>query len=186
MSDRSTGLELTQLTLPTIRRKEMILDRWRCTTETALAAATGSYAVTSSQPTSASSSNCWLSSSPSTTKLVRNTTPLQCVSKNVSPLACYNFDINGFWYFWQKCYRQSKQSKRHFTISHQISYASALPGKTGKRENCIFPSNVHCLNSTSWLIHSIFLTRDSYAAEWFPKLQLRNWTRSGRPWAEFS
>jgi len=29
------------------------------------------------------------------------------VSKNGAPLACYNFiiHVNGFWRFWQKCYR---------------------------------------------------------------------------------
>jgi len=29
--------------------------------------------------------------------------------------------------------------KRHFTMPHQLTCASALPGKTKKRENCIFP-----------------------------------------------
>jgi len=50
-------------------------------------------------------------------------------------------------------------------MPHQITCASALPGKTGKRENCIFPSNAvldHCLNSTSCLISSTFLNHDSY------------------------
>jgi len=45
----------------------------------------------------------------------------------------------------------------------QITSASALPGKTGKHEDCIFHSNAvlaHCLNSTSCLISSIFLTHD--------------------------
>ena len=49
------------------------------------------------------------------------------------------------------------------TMPHQITCASALPGKTGKRENCIFPSNgvlVHCMNSATCLISSIFLTHD--------------------------
>jgi len=45
--------------------------------------------------------------------------------------------------------------------------ASALPGKTGKHENCFFHSNdvlVHCQNSTSCcLISSVFLIHDSYS-----------------------
>jgi len=48
----------------------------------------------------------------------------------------------------------------------QITCASALPGKTGKHENCVFHSNavlVHCLNSNSCLIFSIFLTHNSYS-----------------------
>jgi len=59
--------------------------------------------------------------------------------------------------------------KRRFTVPPQITCASALPGKTGKHENCIFHSNavlVHCQNSTSrCLMSSIFLTQDSYAAD---------------------
>jgi len=56
--------------------------------------------------------------------------------------------------------------KRHFAMPHQITCSSALPGKTGKRKSCIFPSNavlVHCLNSTSCLISSTFLTHNSYS-----------------------
>jgi len=58
----------------------------------------------------------------------------------------------------------------------QMTCASALPGKTGKHENRIFPStaaSVHCPNSTICLISSIVLTHDSYlrcsAAVWLPK-----------------
>jgi len=56
----------------------------------------------------------------------------------------------------------------------QITCASALPGKTEKHENRIFTQMlyavlVHCLNSTSCLISSIFLTHDSYDAVWLPK-----------------
>jgi len=56
--------------------------------------------------------------------------------------------------------------KRHFAVPHQITCASALPVKMGKHKNCIFPSNavlLHCLNSTSCLISSIFLTYNSYS-----------------------
>jgi len=48
----------------------------------------------------------------------------------------------------------------------EITYASALPGKTEKHENCIFHSNVvlvHCPNLTIRLISSVFLTHDSYS-----------------------
>ena len=44
-------------------------------------------------------------------------------------------------------------------MPHQITCASALPGKTEKRKSCIFPSNavlVHCPNSTSCLISLTF------------------------------
>ena len=32
-------------------------------------------------------------------------------------------------------------NQKHFTTPHQITCACALPGKTGKHENCIFHSN---------------------------------------------
>jgi len=59
-----------------------------------------------------------------------------------------------------------KQSKRWFTMPPQITCASALPGKMGKHESCIFHSNAvlrHCLNPTSCLISSIFFTYESYS-----------------------
>ena len=52
------------------------------------------------------------------------------------------------------------------TIPPQIACASALPGKTGKYENCIFDSNaelLHCMNSTICLIYFSHLTYDSYS-----------------------
>jgi len=55
-------------------------------------------------------------------------------------------------------------------VPPQITCASALPVETWKHENCIFHSNVlleHCLNSTSCLISSIFLTQESRV--WLPK-----------------
>jgi len=52
-------------------------------------------------------------------------------------------------------------------MPHQITGYSVLPGKTGKRKNCISPPPnavlVHCLNSTSCLISSVFLIHDSYS-----------------------
>jgi len=49
-------------------------------------------------------------------------------------------------------------------MPRQLTYASLVPGKADKRLH--FPLNavlVYCLNSTSCLISSIFLTRDLYA-----------------------
>jgi len=63
-------------------------------------------------------------------------------------------------------------NQRSFTMPPQITCASALRGKMGKHESCIFHSNavlVHCLNSTSCLISSMFLNHDSHAAVWLPK-----------------
>ena len=87
--------------------------------------------------------------------------------------------VNGFWYFFAQMLPIKYAIKRHFTMPHQITCASAIPGKTEKRKNCISPQMlyywnlVHCLNSTSCLISSIFLTHDSYshshAAVWLPK-----------------
>jgi len=48
----------------------------------------------------------------------------------------------------------------------QITCASALPDEMDFHSNAVL---VHCLNSTSCLTSSIFLTHDSYAAVWLPK-----------------
>jgi len=95
------------------------------------------------------------------------TKKLHRVSKNYPPLACYNC------YNFNTCKRILIFFGRNVTdkVSNQktppqITCASALAGKTGKYENRIFPSTaalVHCLNSTSCLTASIFLTHDSYS-----------------------
>jgi len=72
--------------------------------------------------------------------------------------------VNGFWHFLAEMLPIKWAIKRRITTPPQINCASTLPGKTGKHENRIFHSNavlVHCLNSTSCLISSIFLTDDS-------------------------
>jgi len=53
-------------------------------------------------------------------------------------------------------------------MPHQLTCASALPGKTEKRENCIFPqcciSRVSALPEFNELLDfSIFLNHDSYS-----------------------
>jgi len=47
--------------------------------------------------------------------------------------------VNGFWYFLAQMLPIKSATKRHFTMPHQLTCAFALPGKTEKRENCIFP-----------------------------------------------
>jgi len=58
-------------------------------------------------------------------------------------------------------------NQKYFTIPPQVTYASALPGKTGNTKIAFFHWNgvsVHCQNSTSRsLISSVFLTHDSYS-----------------------
>jgi len=49
-------------------------------------------------------------------------------------------------------------NQKRFTMPRQITCASALPGKTGKHENCIFHISavlVRCQNSTSCLISKV-------------------------------
>jgi len=69
---------------------------------------------------------------------------LHRVSKNVSPLARYNFDTcEWILIFFGRNIADKVSSQKHFTMPHQITCASALPGKTGKRENCIFPQMLY-------------------------------------------
>jgi len=60
------------------------------------------------------------------------------VSQN---LACYNFDIHEWILtFFGRNVTDKVAIKRRFTMSPQITCASALPGKTGKHENHTFHS----------------------------------------------
>ena len=63
--------------------------------------------------------------------------------KNVVPLACYNFDAwMDFDIFLAEMLPVKLPIKKtFFTMPCQITCASALPGKMGKQEHCIFPSN---------------------------------------------
>ena len=85
--------------------------------------------------------------------------------KNVLPLACYKSDTceRVLIFFGSNVTdKVSNQKTLHYATS---TCASTLPGKTEKRENCIFPQccSVLPMNSTSCLISSIFLTHDSYS-----------------------
>jgi len=92
---------------------------------------------------------------------------IHCVSKNVPPLACRNFDTSEWiLIFFGRNVTDKVSSQKTLYDATSNNLAFALPGKTEKHENCIFPSNaalVHCLDSTSCLISSIFLIHDSYS-----------------------
>ena len=59
--------------------------------------------------------------------------------KNVPPLAYYNFDTHEWILIFLAEMLPIKQAtKRRFTVPPQVTCASALPRKTGKRKNYIF------------------------------------------------
>jgi len=61
--------------------------------------------------------------------------------KNVSPLACYNFDTHEWiLIFFGRNVTDKVGNQKSFTMPPQITRASALPGKTGKHEIHIFHS----------------------------------------------
>jgi len=68
--------------------------------------------------------------------------------KNVPLLACYTFDTcERILIFFDRNVTDQVAIKRRFTMPPEITCASALSGKIGKHENCIFHSNavlVHC------------------------------------------
>jgi len=63
---------------------------------------------------------------------------IHCVSKNVPPLACYNFDT-------------------YEPILIFFVLLRALPGKTRKQENCIFHSNARIQPVAAWFLQSFWL-----------------------------
>jgi len=68
---------------------------------------------------------------------------LHRVSKNVPPLACYNFNVRERILIF---FGRSVTDKASNQKTPQITSASALPGKRGKHRNCIFHSNV-CISA---------------------------------------
>jgi len=67
---------------------------------------------------------------------------LHRVSKNVPPLACYNFDTHErILIFLAQMLLIKYAIERRFIVPPQITCASALPGKTEKHQNCIFHAN---------------------------------------------
>jgi len=66
---------------------------------------------------------------------------LHRVSKNVPPLAYYNFDAHEWiLIFFGRNVTDKVGNQKSFTMPPQIACASALPGKTGKHENHLFHS----------------------------------------------
>jgi len=62
-------------------------------------------------------------------------------SKNVPPLACYNFDAHEWiLIFFGRNVTDKVGNQKRFTVPPQITCASALPGKMQKHENYIFHS----------------------------------------------
>jgi len=59
--------------------------------------------------------------------------------KNVPHLVRYNFDIREhILTFFGRNVTDKVSNQKHFTVPPQVICASALPGKTGKLESCIF------------------------------------------------
>jgi len=67
---------------------------------------------------------------------------LHRVSKNVPPLACYNFDAHEWIliFFFGRNVIDKVGNQRRFTMPPEITCASALPGKTQKHEKHMFHS----------------------------------------------
>ena len=74
---------------------------------------------------------------------------LHRVSKNVPPLACCNFDMcEQIWIFFRRnVIDKVSDQKTLYYMLFQITSASALHGKTGKHENCIFFTQKRCISA---------------------------------------
>ena len=67
------------------------------------------------------------------------------VSKNVPPLACYNFDTHEWiLIFFGRNVTNKVGNQRYLTMPPQVTCASELPGKMGKRKKNTF--------SLSWIV----------------------------------
>ena len=69
---------------------------------------------------------------------------LHCVSKNVPPLVCCNFDAREPILIFFGRNVTDKIIKRRFTMPPQVTCASVLPGKTGNTKIAVF---THCISA---------------------------------------
>jgi len=76
------------------------------------------------------------------------------VSKNVPPLACYNFDTHE-WILIFFGRNVTDKVGNHFTTSPQITCTSALPGKTGNTKITLF-TQLDCVTRATHLC-AVFL-----------------------------
>ena len=78
------------------------------------------------------------------------------VSKNVPPLACYNFDTHEWiLIFFGRNVTNKVGNQRYLTMPPQVTCASELPGKMGKRKKHIF-TQLDCVTHTMHLC-AVFL-----------------------------
>jgi len=103
--------------------------------------------------------------------------PIHCASKNVPPLVCYNFNTcEHILIFLAEILRiQYIRNQKTLYCATSNNVASALPSKTGKRENRIFFTQMlhQCIARIQpvapWLLQSFWLTTHNHAAVWLPK-----------------
>jgi len=96
-------------------------------------------------------------------RVVRTLLLLCTVSQKMSHLWLV---MNGFWYFFGRNVtdKVSNHKMLYYATSNNLCYCTAW--QNGETRKLHFHSNavlVHCLNSTSCLISSVFLTHDSYS-----------------------
>jgi len=87
---------------------------------------------------------------------------IHCVSKNVTPLPCHNFDIRErMLIFFGRDATDKVSDQKTFTRPPQITCASALPGKTGNRKLAFFTRCVSALAEFNQLLLDFFNLFDS-------------------------
>ena len=88
-------------------------------------------------------------------------------------LAITSTHVHWFWYVLAEMLPIKYTIKRCFTMPPQITSASALPGKNGKRKNCIFQWLYKCIARiqpvAAWFLLSFWLTTHTHTAVWLPK-----------------
>jgi len=98
-----------------------------------------------------------------------------CLSKNVPPLACYNFDTwMDFDIFCRNATdKVSNQKTLYYATWNRPNMCFCTTWKNGKHENCVFHSLYWCIariqQVTAWFLQSFWLTTHNHAAVWLSK-----------------
>jgi len=98
-----------------------------------------------------------------TAVILTNMSKVHCASKNIPPVACYNFDPCAliFWYVLAEMLPIKYTIKRCFTMPPQITSASALPGKMGNVKIVFFSGCISALPEFNQLLLDFFYLFDS-------------------------
>jgi len=103
--------------------------------------------------------------------------PLHCVSKNVPPLVCCNFDIHEcIWIFFDRYFtdKVSNQKALYYATSNNVCFCTTWQNGETQKSHFFTQMLYQCIAriqpDAPWFLQSFWLMTHTHAAVWLPKL----------------